>query len=450
MSASNIITDISFIAVFLLLGTAVRSKIPILEQLVLPASVIGGALGLLLGGNGLGWIPISDSMSDYAAGLIDLVFAGLFIGRTVPAFRTMAKRAGAQAAYAYFNIAGQIAIGLLVVVGFGAAGIALHPMFAVQLAAGFQGGPGTATALAPMIEKLGWSAAESAAVGEACAVSGLLFSILIGVILVNLAVARGLSTRGSGDASRTTRAATFVALDERREIGREVTTPEAASSLAFNFCFMALAVLGGKLLWSGIAFAVPPLKILPTFPFVLVAGLLVQTLLQKAKLDSLTDRKTIEALSTFALDILIVASLMSIELRAVAAYALPLAVMMALGLAFNLWQFAWLAPRILPGAWLEKALSEWGQSTGSTPQAMLLLRMVDPRLETDAAEAFALKIFLFTPVVFPLTVALMPAMVSRGPGFFLIVYCLAMVVILGLCRALTWQRNERRSLRDSG
>ena len=442
MSGLDTAADISIIGMFLLLGTVARAKVPFLEKLVMPASVVGGLFGLLMGSNGLGWIPSSESMSTYATSLIDVVFGGLFLGRAIPSIRTMVKRAGAQAAYAYFNIVGQIAIGLLVVVLFGAAGVALHPMFAIQLAAGFQGGPGSATALAPTIEKLGWPATESAAVGETCAVSGLLLSILFGVILANLGIARGLTARRFGGEGGKVRSPTLVAEGKRKELGREVTTPEAASSLAFNFCFVALAILGGKLILLGLAQAAPPFKLLPSFPFVLVAGLLVQLLIQKTKLDRYVDRGTIEALSAFALDFLIVSSLMSIELKAVAVFALPLTVMMALGLAYNLWQATWLAPRILPGAWFEKALCEWGQSTGSTPQAMLLLRMVDPRLETDAAEAFALKMFLFTPVVFPLVVALMPAMVSDGPGFFLLACCLAMLVILGCCRALTWQKRS--------
>lgn len=62
----------------------------------------------------------------------------------------------------------------------------------------------------------------------------------------------------------------------------------------------------------------------------------------------------------------------------------------------------WMAARVLSGAWFEKALCEFGQGTGPTPTAMLLLRSVDPELETGAAEAFALKMFFISLTMVPM------------------------------------------------
>ena len=74
---------------------------------------------------------------------------------------------------------------------------------------------------------------------------------------------------------------------------------------------------------------------------------------------------------------------------------------------------------------------------------MLLLRMVDPRLETDAAEAFALKMLFFSPVIFPLTVILAPIIVSKGPLLFFGVYCVLMLIILAICRITCWQKRPK-------
>ncbi|UCH92132.1 MAG: hypothetical protein JSV88_17790 [Candidatus Aminicenantes bacterium] len=443
MGEYDALMDLSIIALFLLAGVVIKARVTVFKKLVMPASVIGGVLGLILGRNVLGLVPTSDSMSQYAVALIDVIFAGLFIGRKIPGVGTLTKRAGAQAAFAYFNAFGQIAIGLMIVVVFSAVGFGLHPLFAIELAAGFQGGPGTATALAPMFEKLGWSAQESAAVGETCAIFGLVFAILIGVILANIGIARSFSEKKFQGPGNELKYSVFVRKNESRAVAREITSPETASTLAFAFCFMALAIIGGKLIVNGIVTLVPPLKVLPSFPFVLVAGLVLQVFLQKTGWDIYVDRGSIEGISAFALDVLIVASLIAINLKAIAVFALPLITMMVLGLLFNLWQATWLAPRILPGAWFEKALCEFGQSTGSISQSMLLLRMVDPRFETDAAEAFALKMFLYSPVVFPLTIGLLPFIVSLGPLLFLGFYCGAMLIVFVICRAVTWQRREK-------
>jgi len=441
MDLSHILVDVVVISIFLVVGAVVRNSVGFLQKFVIPASVIGGIIGLVMGQNVIGLIPITKTYSQLANVGIDVVFAGLFIGRKMPGMGQLGKTAGAQTAFAYFNGFGQIALGLFVVVLFGIFGTRLHPGFGLQLVVGFQGGVGVGTAVAPMIEKLGWSVAEAAAVGETCAVAGLVLSVIIGVIIVNIGIARNLTVKKFHELGQDVKSPTFVPSDQRQSVGREITSPEAASTFVFNFGIMGVAVLCGHLIHFGIIAAAPPLQFMPKFPFVLIGGIIVQSLLQRTRLDAYVDRGTVESISGFALDTLIVASLMAIDLAVVAAYALPLAVMIALGVLFNLWQVKWMGPRILPGAWFEKGVCEYGQSTGSTPQAMLLLRMMDPRLETDAAEAFALKMFFFSPVMFPMTMILMPFIVSKGAFFFLGVYLVLMLVVLAICRLTCWQKR---------
>jgi ESS family glutamate:Na+ symporter len=442
MDLNQILVNLAIISIFLIIGAIIRSRIRSFQRYVIPASVIGGILGLILGQHVLGLLPISNAYSQFAIVGIDVVFAGLFIGRKMSAFGRMGKSAGAQTAFAFFNGFGQIAIGLLVVVLFSTLGIQqLHPTFGLQLLAGFQGGIGIGTAVAPMMENLGWVASEAAAVGETCAIAGLALSVVIGIIIVNIGVSRNLTVKKFIEIDRKIESPTFIAPDKRKSVIEEITSPEAASTFLFNFGFMALAILCGHLIHLGIAMAAPPLKFIPTFPFVLIGGIVVQSILQRTRLDNYTDRGTIESISSFALDVVILASLMAIEPKAVVIYTLPLAVMIFLGVLFNLWQVKWMAPRILPGAWFEKGICEFGQSTGSTPQAILLLRMMDPKLETDAAESFALKMVFFSPVIFPMTMILVPLIVSKGPLIFLGIYVALMLIILAICRVLCWQKR---------
>ncbi len=51
------------------------------------------------------------------------------------------------------------------------------------------------TAVAPMMSKMGWSVTEASAVGETCAVAGLVLSVLIGVIIVNIGTARNFTVK---------------------------------------------------------------------------------------------------------------------------------------------------------------------------------------------------------------------------------------------------------------
>jgi len=69
--------------------------------------------------------------------------------------------------------------------------------------------------------------------------------------------------------------------------------------------------------------------------------------------------------------------------------------------------------------------------------------MMDPRLNTGAAEAFALKMFFFSPVMFPMTMILMPFIVSKGPALFLLIYVALMAFVLLICRLTCWQKREK-------
>jgi ESS family glutamate:Na+ symporter len=443
MDLDQILVDLAIISILLIIGAVIRDKVRIFQKYVIPASVLGGILGLILGHHFLGLVPISGTYPQFASVGIDVVFAGLFIGRKISGFKQMGKSAGAQTLFAFFNGFGQIAIGLFVVILFSTLGAQqLHPAFGVQLVAGFQGGIGIGTAVAPMMEKLGWVASEAAAVGETCAFAGLALSVIIGIIIVNIGVARNLPVKKFDKIDQKIESPTFLPAGGRQSVIREITSPEAASTFVFNFGIMSLAILCGHLIHFCIITAAPLLKFLPKFPFVLIGGIIIQLLLQRTRLDKYADRGTVESISSFALDVVIVASLMAIEPKAVAIYSLPLVSMVFLGILFNVWQVKWMAPRILPGAWFEKGICEFGQSTGSTPQAMLLLRMIDPRLETDAAESFALKMVFFSPVMFPMTMILVPFIVSKGPVLFMGIYVALMLIIIFICRIFCWQ--ERR------
>ena len=441
MDFATTMIDISIVAALLLIGTILRAKIRIFQRFVIPASVLAGIVGLILGHNIVGVLPTGDHYASYAATLINIVFAGIFIGRTIPPLKKLGETAGAQTLYAVFNNFGQLAIGMLVVIIFTAIGITLHSTFGMQLILAFQGGVGVPSAFAPMYEGLGWSSEAASAVGETCAITGLVLSILIGFIILNIGAVRNFTQKKFHEAGKRVESKTFVEPEKRQSIGKGITNPEALSTLGFNFAFMALAILGGKVVQQILVANFPQLRFIPLFPFVLVGGIIVQVFLQKTGLDGYVDRGTVGSISSVALDVLIVTALISIQPNLIVMYAVPLVVILILGTGFNLWQMMWLAPRVLPGAWFEKALSEWGQGTGSTPSAMLLLRSADPELETGAAEAFGLKMFFTSPTMVPMLMIISPIVASRGAPFVLGIYVVGMIVLLALLRTVSWIRR---------
>ena len=77
-SVFDLLMDIGWISLLMVIGNVLRYQVKfIFQDLLLPAPVTAGLLGLLLGPNVLGLIPFSDSLGDYTTVLIAIVFASM-------------------------------------------------------------------------------------------------------------------------------------------------------------------------------------------------------------------------------------------------------------------------------------------------------------------------------------------------------------------------------------
>src|SRR5690625_6532334 len=70
----TILIDAGLIGLLLIIGAGLRAVIKPIQTLMIPASVIAGVLGLVLGPEVLGWLPLSDQLSTYSSVLIAIVF----------------------------------------------------------------------------------------------------------------------------------------------------------------------------------------------------------------------------------------------------------------------------------------------------------------------------------------------------------------------------------------
>ena len=98
-----------------------------------------------------------------------------------------------------------------------------------------------------------------------------------------------------------------------------------------------------------------------------------------------------------ALDFLVVAAIVTIQVDIVAAGWVPLVLLVVGGMLWNFFCLRVIAPRVFNDAWFERAIAELGQSMGVTATGLLLLRTVDPDCKTKAASAFASKQLLHEP-----------------------------------------------------
>ena len=137
----------------------------------------------------------------------------------------------------------------------------------------------------------------------------------------------------------------------------------------------------------------------PLFPLCMIGGLILQKLFTFLKMDYLIDHGLMQRLAGTSLDFLVVAAVASIRLEFVAANWMPLTILCLAGVVWNVSLTLFLAPRIFNNAWFERAIAEFGQSSGVTATGLLLLRTVDPENKTVAPEAFGYKQLLHEPIM---------------------------------------------------
>lgn len=404
------VTSFCGLCLLLILGKILRMRFSMFQRLYLPSSVIGGIAGLILVSCFGKQIP-----SNWYAGwggipsfLINIVFAALFLGVTTPGFRKIWRVCAPQLCYGQIIAWGQYVVGILLVL------LVLHPLFGVGPAfaalieVGFEGGHGTVAGLADTFRELGW--AQGKDLGFTVATVGMISGVVLGMWLINLAVKLGWvkNIRSFADQSVQERMGIYPG-DTQPPAGRLTVSSDSIDSLALHVAIIGLAVTVGYAIKEGFRLVnmispecIQNLKFLesfPLFPLCMIGGLLVQNLFRLFRLEYLIDHGLMQRLAGTSLDFLVVAAVASIRLDFVAAHWMPLALLCLAGILWNVGGVLFLAPRILKHAWFERAIAEFGQSTGVTATGLLLLRTVDPENKTVAAEAFGYKQLLHEPVM---------------------------------------------------
>lgn len=77
----SFLTDFCFMSLLLVIAQFMRAKIKFLQMFYIPASLVAGILGLLLGPQFLDLIPWSGQIGSYAYMLVCVLFGGLFLGQ---------------------------------------------------------------------------------------------------------------------------------------------------------------------------------------------------------------------------------------------------------------------------------------------------------------------------------------------------------------------------------
>jgi len=196
-TSMRIVSSFSGLFFFLWIGHLLREKIVALRRIMLPASLIGGLVALLV----IQVCSFSKTLAaviahDWIVGwktlpgfLNNIVFSTLFLGSRIPSVKEIVDTAAPQIAYGWFLAWGcwltVCSVNAIVLMRIWNTDI----LFSTLGPIGFTGGHGTAGGMGDSYTAFGFPAGGD--LGLTSATIGILYGVVVGTVLVNIANQKG-------------------------------------------------------------------------------------------------------------------------------------------------------------------------------------------------------------------------------------------------------------------
>lgn len=448
-----IIDSFIVLGLILLIARFLKRGSGTLQKFFIPSALVAGIGGLILGPQILETIPadITTYWSKFPKYLINVVFAGLFLGKFIPSWKEIWKQAGPMIAFGSTMAWGQYVLGILLVIFFLVPVFDANPLAASLIEISFAGGHGTAAGLAPTFEKLGWAEGTDIALG--LATISIITAVVTGIIFINLyhrnqhkddVISKEEYKKNRQHMIRS--GYNLIRLSEKFS-----TNPKA---IIINLLAFSAAIGIGWLLLEGLIITENALlaestdlrffTYVPLFPLAMIGGLIVQLVLKRLHKQHFIQRRTAEIISAISLDLLIASAIATVSLTVIG-NNLPIFITLALaGIVFIVACFYFLAPRMFASHWFERGITDYGQAMGMTATGLLMNKLVDPSNRLKIRESFAYKQLIFEPfmggglvtamaAIFMFEFGLMPVLVVSS---FVTLFWLIVGLRLGKKRAV--------------
>ena len=444
----NLVYYVAIVGLLLVIATLLRLKISFLRKAFIPASLIAGFIGLALGQYGLKIIPadMMSSIGSLPSHMITVVFACMMLGlKKEDTDKTMVRDAAAGLGWLWSCSFMQVGVPALLCAFILTPMFGVNPLFSTLTEIGFAGGHGTAGGMAAAFEALGWN--DGSTLGSTMATVGLLCGIFGGMIIINYGV-RKKYTAVLTEVAETGTTKEVFAEGEREASSHSTISNDVIEPFAFHLGIIGISILIGRAIVYGFGL-VTGYKSLPLFPFAMIGGWLINTVVQRTSLKDLFDRKTFQRIQGMALEILIVGAVASIKVPVVIEYLVPILLCAGVVMVLMVVWFFWLSPHIFQDCWFEQAIIRYGAFTGVAAVGYMLLRTADPKMETKAGSIYALDGPLMSPFIGGgLVTSMWPTLVSSmGNMMFGLMACGISIAILVVLRMFFWIKSPKMEQR---
>lgn len=412
---TQLLQALSLLSVLLLVGTFLRAKIKLFQGLYLPASVIGGFIGIIISPEILGRFSnysISEEwIKTYSLlpGILSVpIFAAIPLGMFLNENKNIKSMYPSKVliCFGLFQCASmsQSAIGYATNMFFSKINpqLNMYRTFGYELSAGFAGGHGLAAATGKLLEGFGipqWEIAQGVALTTATI--GLIGGIVFGIIFINLAVRKNktkIIKRINDNADKSMEVGYNKDINKQNSLGRETFLSSSIETITFHLaiiftvCGIAYIVLNfvKKMNIAG-------LNVLPVWTYSMIIMFALNFIIKKLNLVWMVDAKVKAKIMGTLSDFAIVSAMTSLPIKAIINYIAPITVMCILGfiitylLVFPLNSFFFKEDYSF-----ERAIISWGTLTGVLITGMTLLKICDPEYKSPALSEFSLGFSLMS------------------------------------------------------
>lgn len=429
MTLMDVAHDFAVISILLLIGYFLRMKIKLFQRFFIPASIIGGLVGLLCGPQILGMkmgfsFTYTDSINQWPGVMLAITFACSFLGESMGKMTRQAVAATFVGGLAHQI---QAVLGMAVAYLFKAAiplGFGLIPLFSLY------GGIGWSVPVATIFqENHYWE--DGIPVAVTIATFGVVLGIVFGMIIVNIGVRKGLvggtyaSVNDLPDDIRTG----YVRPENREPIGYGVARTSSIDPFGLQLAIVGMVLACAILLREFLISLDPFWNNLPLLSTSLICSGVLGFLISKTPLEKQIDRDTIERISGVSLEFMITAAVATTSIEAFATYLVPILVISAVTIAATTLVTFVFSKRWCRTDWFPSAVAQYGAYMGLLSTGLLLAKVVDPDHKTVAAETVAASCTLGYTYSLPYLL-LMPMMVMANPRIVTIISVVLLVAFL--------------------
>ncbi len=447
---------IAVLLISLLAANMLKRKIKFLQASLIPTSVLGGGLLVLIAGI---YKAITDDImfdtaffgSNGTATLEVLTYHCLALGFIASSFKTSEGKLSKKRTGEIFNTGvTTVATYLLqAVVGFGITLVValwimkdFFPAAGVLLPFGYGQGTGQALNYGTIYEGLGFDGGKN--FGLTIAALGFISASVGGVIHLNILRKKG-KIRSAATAEGAISSGDIQAEGEipMQESMDKMTVQIALIALAYMIAYLLMYVLGN--------FVLPGMKsVIFGFNFLLgvLAATLVKTVMKFLKKKNLIHREytndfLMTRASNFFYDLMVVAGVAAIRLSALEDYWGIILIIAISGLAITYGYNLLVAKVLFPEYAQEQFLMMYGMLTGTASTGVILLREIDGDFKTPASDNLVYQ--NFPAIVFGFPLMLLATLAPQKPWLTMIIlvaFFLVMNIIL--FRSKIFRRRNKK------